>query len=52
MLVPPKGDLISQQNCLSMVLDTCVIVPEHSNEGSRKARDVSYLACDCNWCWS
>lgn len=52
MLVPPKGDLTSQQNYLSMVLDTSVIVPEQRNEASRKARDVSYLVCDCNRCWS
>lgn len=52
MLVPPEGDLTSQQNCLSMVLGTSVIVSENSNEASRKARDVCYLACDCNWCWS
>lgn len=48
MLVATKGDLTSQQDCLSMVWDTSVLVPEHSNEASRRARDVNYLACDCN----
>lgn len=51
MLVAAERDLASRQNCLTLMLDNSVAVPTHCNEFFRKARDVGYLACDCNWCW-